>query len=208
MMFQKNIWVVLIFLILSCSGKKEKKTIIDKPEIPTDQMADSSKIDLTEKSKASSFDEIFNAVEFKKLIIIDTTNFDNFHKTIFFNEQEVGSLQLQNIYPNFYKEGYNYKATPSYKIEMSENFQSIVLTVLKGEHEMESLLVNYDLAGEMVDYKIISYDEIAEGWSRIESKIEKNKVTVTTIHWIDEREEEAEVFEIDVNGKMKPTSKD
>ena len=69
---------------------------------------------------------------------------------------------------------------------------------------MESTLINYSLNGELIDYKTISYDEIAEGWSRTESKIEKDKLTITDILWVDEKQEEITYFKIASNGKITP----
>lgn len=178
--------------------KATNELIVDSPKI------DLSEVDSSEKVRNSSFDKIINAIELKKTPLIDSTNFDNFNKTNFFNKLEVNSLQLEKIYPNFYSEGHNYKTTSSYKIELSEKFHAIVLTTYKGGHEMESALMNYDLGGALIDFKIISYDEIAEGWSQIVSKIEKNKLTITNILWVEEKQEEIEIYEINAAGKIKP----
>lgn len=209
MIFRKNIIAVLILLLLSCSGKKEKKPMLTNTKVNNEQIVDSAKIDLSEvdspeKVRNSSFDKIINAIELKKTPLIDSTNFDNFNKTNFFNKLEISILKIERIYPQFYKEGHNYKTTSSYKIEFSEKFHSIVLTTFKGDHEMESALINYDLDGKLIDFKVISYDEIAEGWSQIVSKIEKNKLTITNILWLDEKQEEIEIFEINAAGKIKP----
>ena len=67
---------------------------------------------------------------------------------------------------------------------------------------MESILVNYDLQGQLIDSIVISYDEIAESWSRIESKVELNKVTITKTLWIEEKQEEIKVWRIHGDGKI------
>ena len=67
---------------------------------------------------------------------------------------------------------------------------------------MESILVNYDLQGQLIDSIVISYDEIAESWSRIESKVELNKVTITKTLWIEEQQEEIKVWRIIGDGKI------
>ena len=102
----------------------------------------------------------------------------------FFIEEEdyknvdVMALQLQKLYPKFSKEDSGFKAISCYRLEIFEGFYSVVVTILKNEHEMESLLINYNLNGEIIDSKVVSYDEIAEGQSQIESKIENIKYGV------------------------------
>lgn len=119
----------------------------------------------------SVFKSILENVKTKTLPLTDTTNFDTFKDDKFLSKQEVEALQLENIYPDFYKEGHNYKVVASYKIEDFKNFHALVVTVLKGEHEMETILINYDLNGKILDQRVIAYDEIAEGYGKIESKI-------------------------------------
>lgn len=211
MTFRKNIVAVLVLLLLSCSGKKEKKPMLTNSKVNNEQIVDSPKIDLSEvdspeKIENSSFDKIINTIELKKTPLIDSTNFDNFNKISFFNKLEISILQIEKIYPQFYKKGHNYKTTSSYKIELSEKFHAIVLTTFKGDHEVESALINYDLDGKLIDFKIISYDEIAEGAFSIISKIERSKLTISNITWYDEKQEETEIFEIDAGGEIKSTT--
>ncbi|OUS02834.1 hypothetical protein A9Q86_01940 [Flavobacteriales bacterium 33_180_T64] len=150
-----------------------------------------------------TFKTLINAIPLKNKPLIDSTNFDNFTATKFYNKEEVLSLKLENIYPNFYKEGYNYKATSSYKLKYSCEFHSIVFTILKGDNEMESVLINYNMSGELIDYKVISYDEITEGWSKIESKIKGNHITINDILWVEEKHQRLKLFEIDTIGNIK-----
>jgi len=150
------------------------------------------------------FNDIINEIQFKTQPIVDSTNFDNTNVVKHFNLISVNNLQLVKIYPHFYSENYNYKASSSYRIDLSNNFHTVVLNIHKGENEMESVLINYKLNGELIDYKVISYDEIAEGWSRIESNIEDNRITIKNILWIDEKQETIEIFNINENGNIIP----
>lgn len=200
MKYRSIVFSLLILLLLSCSEKKEKKPIVNTLKNNKEQI-----IDLSKKNEDSIFHKIIHKIKIKTIPLIDSTNFDNFKKKNFYNKQEVSILQLEKIYPEFYNEGYYYKTTSSYRIELSNNFYSIILTSFKGDQEIESALVNYDLKGKIIDYKIISYDEIAEGVSRIESKVEKNKLTIKNVLWMDEKQETTEIFEIDVMGKIKLT---
>ncbi|WP_435314094.1 SH3 domain-containing protein [Cellulophaga fucicola] len=154
--------------------------------------------------QASNFKTIASLIKTRTLPTLDTTNFDNFSQDNFYNKEAIAVLQLQKIFPNYFKEGYNNKSIASYRLEFSKNFYSLVIITYKGDHEMESTLINYSLNGELIDYKTISYDEIAEGWSRTESKIEKDKLTITDILWVDEKQEEITYFKIASNGKITP----
>lgn len=190
-------YIFILFILFSCSEKiKEKKTAEVSIEV----------VDTSERVENIKFNEIINEIELKKIPLIDTTNFNNFDAKSFYNREEVKVLKLEKLYPIFFKEGYNYKATASYKINISNEFHTLVISILKGENEMESVLVNYNLNRELIDFKVISYDEIAEGWVRIESKIEKNTISIKNIQWIDEKQETTEIFEVNGDGKIVPKS--
>ena len=195
-------YILIVFTFISCvQGTKEKNPTISNSKSGNKQIVVLPEIDSLKKVDVLSFYKIINEIKTKTIPLIDTTNFNNFKDDNFFAKQEVRMLKLEKMYPSFYIETHNYKATASYKIKFSENFHSIVLIILKGDHEMESVLINYDLNGGIIDSKVISYDEIAEGWSRIESKIEKNKLTVSKMTWFDERVEGKEHYIIKPNGK-------
>jgi hypothetical protein len=156
---------------------------------------------LDEKPKTTPFKSIISDLRTRNLPLIDSTNFDAIiEEPYFFNSQEVDLLQLKQIYPNYDKDGYNYRTTPSYKVELSKDYYSAVFTSYKGDHEMESVLVNYGFDGLLIDYMIISYDEVAEGFIRTTSKIEEQSVTKTTVTWIEDKEEDTQRFQIDNHG--------
>lgn len=211
MTFEKLLLAFFILIVISCKGEKEpinnhskisKEEIYSTSDRDTANM-DTAKIALSNTIENSRLEEIINDMELRKVPFIDSTNFDNFKKNNFLSKHDISVMQLEKIYPEFYINGYNYKSIPSYSISFSEKFHSVVLTTYKGEHEIESTLINYDLNGNLIDFLLISYDEIAEGWSRIESKIEKNKVTVTSTLWLEDKQVEVKIFEIDPEGKIK-----
>ena len=205
MTYPKSILTILIVFLISCSGKKDNKVINGNSKIDNQQVINlPEKVDLPDEVENSSFDKIINDLKLKKTPLIDTTNFNNFNKTNFFNKQDFSLLQLKKIYPQFYKEGYNYKAASSYKIDLSEYFHSIVITTYKGDNEMESTLINYDLDGKLIDFKIISYDEIAEGWYRKHSKIANNIITTIDELYADIKQVDTTKFHINKNGEINP----
>lgn len=196
--------IIILLLFASCGqGQKENKkskieTVIKKTEA-TEKSIDTSKTTLD-----LSFDKVINEIKSKALPLTDSTNFDSFIDEDDYDKVNVRALKLERLYPEFYKEGYNYKAIFNYKLELSERFHSVVVTVLKGDNEMESTLITYDLNGEIIDSKLISYDEIAEGMSQVQSKIEHNRITTNNIFWADEKQVETKSFTIEASGKFMP----
>ncbi|WP_103070127.1 PA3715 family protein [Aquimarina sediminis] len=200
----KNLYILILLILVSCSQKaKQKEEVVVKEQ---DAVAES--INVAKEVDTVSFREVISKIETKSIPRIDATNFDSFIEEEDYRKVDVKALKLEKIYPNFNKEGYKYRAIYCYTIELSKAFYSVVVTTLKGDHEMESVLINYDLQGSIIDSKVIAYDEIAEGQSRIESKIEENKLTINNILWIDEKKVETTSFQIMANGKIKPVLKE
>ena len=139
----------------------------------------------------------------KNLPVSDDSNFNNTAITEVLDKEEANLLKLGKIYPNFFTAGYSFKVKPSHRLNIQENIRTLVLNVAKGEHELETILVNYDIDGNLIDYKIIAYDEIADGSHTISSTIEDNLITITH-YWIDEEEDVTQRFKIETNGKIIP----
>ncbi|MEO9894681.1 hypothetical protein [Aurantibacter sp.] len=152
--------------------------------------------------EAVGFKQEVEATRTRTLPFIDDRNFDSFIEPEDYNNVDVRALKLEKIYPDFYKEGYNYLAIASYKIPLSENFYSIVVTIKKGDHEMESILINYSLKGDIIDSQVIAYDEIAEGMSRIKSRISDHNIIVNRIFWSEKKEIEQDEYNIHLDGTI------
>ena len=202
-------YLLIVLLMSSCNQdtKQNKIATYKTKSVALDTVISESVTIIEDKVVSLNFNKSLSAIKTKALPLIDTTNFNNFKEENLYVKPEIIMLKLDKLYPDFFKEGYNYRAKASYRVNVSTNFHSIVITVLKGDHELESVLINYDLEGEIIDSKVISYDEIAEGAFQRNAKIEKNKITVTYIEWIEERKETIKVFKIKANGKIVPISK-
>jgi len=208
----KHIYIVIAFTLIACAKntKESNKTVEDAieqvVELSTDKEENGVEIVEGQSNVANevNFDTVIKGIKTKSTPLTEATNFDSFIDEGDYKKVAVKALQLEKLYPNFYKEGYNYRAIASYRLEIAKAFYSIVVTILKGDHEMESVLINYDLKGNIIDSKIISYDEIAEGMSKIESKIEQDKITINNIVDLEERNETIETFAIDAKGKITP----
>jgi len=148
------------------------------------------------------FQNIINQIKEKTMPVIDTTNFDNINAQIKnYNTKQIENLQLDEIYSNI--ENVVFKFIPSYKLNISKEFITIIIIVHKGEHELETILINYDLKGKLIDYKIIAYDEIAESMFQKISQINNTKLIITDKVWTNKEQITITEFEISEIGKIK-----
>lgn len=69
---------------------------------------------------------------------------------------------------------------------MPDECYTIVLYVSKNEHELEWVLLNYDLDEKIIALKIIAYDEITEAWSKVFAQIENGISTIFDEFYSDE----------------------
>lgn len=181
--------VIITFTIISCNSKakkEENKTIFLK----------------TESISHNTLNEIWKTLPLKKSPIIDSTNFDNIIKLKEFNKEEIKLLKLKKVYPEIEKENSPFKIYPSYKLELSDQYYTLIINIYKGEHELETLLVNYSKDEKIINYKVISYDEIAEGWSRKHSKINSNVITVIDEFYGNNKQNDTTKFHINRNGEI------
>jgi hypothetical protein len=199
-------YVLIFFILVSCSQSTKK---VKDSNIKVEDALDTAVNVFENTDNVESFSNIISKIKTQSLPLIETTNFDTFIDEDDYNLVDVKALKLENIYKNFNKKGYNFRAIRSYKIELSKHFYSAVVTIIKGENEMESVLINYDLKGQIIDSEVVSYDEIAEGWLKIESKIEKNRITTNYISWVGETKKvETSIISIEENGQIEHLSLD
>lgn len=173
---------MLAVIFFSCTQKPKEKTQKTEVQnvIETTVEAVEAAAETTAKptKKALSIDtlmfkKVIENTQAKVLPLIDSTNFNNFKPEKFLIKEEIDALQLENIYPNFYKEGYNYKAAISYKINFFDDFHTLVVTILKGTEEIESLLINYSKKEyKLIDKRMITLDTGANGLAETMTKID------------------------------------
>ncbi|CAM1357993.1 PA3715 family protein [Tenacibaculum xiamenense] len=203
------LWLIFLF---SCNQKKKGKEIEEQNviEIVTEDEKKSSdsiipkeEAIVKDEDLKPAFKEIVTSIKTKTLPQIENTSFDSFIEEEDYEDVNTVLFQLENIYPNFNKDGYNYRGIAKYKLALSDRFHSIVITVKKGDNEMESVLINYTDEGEIIDHEVVSYDEIAEGMSQIRSRISENMLTVNHVFWSDLISIEQITHSIDQNGEIK-----
>ncbi|WP_146105741.1 hypothetical protein [Apibacter adventoris] len=116
--------------------------------------------------------------------------------------KQIELLHLKNVIPSNILE-HNNKIYINYLLDLSDNFKTIIFYYYSGENELFTILVNYTLNYEVIDWKIIAYDETAENWFRTQSFISQNKIKVENISYIETNPEiKVENYSIMKNGKI------
>ena len=192
-------------ILISCGQppKEEKDTktedqgIIDIIETTVDSLSEHN---------YSHFQQKITQINTKKLPYIEATNFDSFIDEDGYDDYKeiiVKALKLDSIYAHFNSDGHHFKVVALHTIPISDDFHTVLVTLLKNEHEMETVLINYKVKGEIIAHQVVAYDEIAEGMSRTVSRISENKITVNQIFWGNTKEVEKIGYEILGNGNIK-----
>lgn len=196
----KLVYATVLILLVSCNQKPkmERKSEFTEQDVPSEQV----EYRVDDAQKSLDFDAVIALTKAKELPHIDTTNFDHFIDEDDLKNIESESLSIEKIYTDFYAEGSKYQAMDSYRLELSPNYHTVVVTFKKGDFEMESTLINYDLKGNIIDNQLIAYDEIAEGMTRVASRISENKITTNRIFWTEKKEIEQEEYSIQNDGKI------
>lgn len=201
------LFISIVIILFSCTKPSKKGNEIIKGK-------NSSNKEIYKKTKSQEkkfidykIDSIINNIKLKSLPIIDTTNFDNtIHLKKFYNKKGIEILKIKEIYSTINNSKYQYKIASSYRLKLSKMYHTIVLIVFKGEHELESILINYGLNGNIIGHKLISYDEIAEGMFQINSEIKDNKILINEILWTNKKKITKKEFRITKTGKIKPVN--
>ncbi len=196
-------FIILLLILISCGqGTKEEK------KEPEAQMQGAIEVvetvaDTLLQNGHIGFDEVIRAAKGKTLPVVEMTNFDSFIDEDDYEEIDANALKLDQIYPDFNNENYRFRPIAYYQVPLSNNFHTIVITLLKGEHEMKTVLINYDTEGKPIAHEEVAFDEIAESMSRTVSRISENKLTVNRIFWGNIREVEEIEYEIRGDGTIK-----
>jgi hypothetical protein len=135
----------------------------------------------------------------KTLPLTDSTNFDNFKDPPALTKEQSKLLKLEKIEPD---KDVTFRI--NYRLNISPNFKSLVVSYFPNEQELFTVLINYTNSFEIVDFKTIAYDEIAEGFIKTKSLISKDKIEVTQRDESSGRPEIKTIkFEIKKDGQIK-----
>lgn len=193
----KSPYIVLILFILSCGPKPQE----DKNTPGAIEVSDGAKDNLSEGVE-KGFLETIKSAKAKYLPQIEKTNFDSFIDKDDYTQIDFKALKLDLVYPDLNFENHNARIIDLYTLPIRDDYHSVVITVLKNDNEMESILINFNAEGDIIDHELVAYDEIAEGMSQIVSRISENLLTVNRIFWGNTKEIEQAEYEIRWDGTI------
>jgi hypothetical protein len=141
--------------------------------------------------------DLLATVPFKKVPVIDSTNFDNFNGKEPLSEKLVSQLDLKSLDPHVK----HFHAR--YRIAFTTAVDLMAVTV-PAENEMKTFLISYSKEDyHLIDQVMIAYDEIAESAFSSVGKVTKNEIIVTNYNYMgDEPVIETQKYLIEHSGKF------
>lgn len=130
--------------------------------------------DLRVENQTNATFQFIEKYAVKALPLTDSTNFDNYKNITSLTKEQSSLLKLEKIEPNK-----DVAFTINYRLNLSPNFKSLVISYYPNEQELFTVLINYTYSFDIIDFKEIAYDEIAEGSIKTTSLINKDKIEVT-----------------------------
>lgn len=192
-----TLFLMTAFVFTACTSKTEKETT-EAPPTTAGIAKDSVHID-SNNVIANTVPDLLANVPVRHFPIMDSTRFEDLEKM---SVGDNGFLKQIKFAPRR-KDATNIKLR--YIVPFSKNFTSVVVTYQGGEHELFTTLVTVNKENKIIDKLEIAYDEIAESAFGKTSKIEKDKIAVTSSDWIMSEEPvfETETYIVESNGKFK-----
>ncbi|MEB2782452.1 hypothetical protein U3A58_18830 [Algoriphagus sp. C2-6-M1] len=195
-----SILILGLILLISCYQKKESGNAEQRVLIEDAASA------IHTKDNLSRFQQYLSGLKTRNLPHIDRTNFDSFIDEDDLVEIDEHALKLEEIYPEIQNKNSKYYVIYAYRLTLSTNFYTAVVTVRIGAHELETTLINYDLKGKIIARLPIAYEEIAEEMTQQGSRISENKITTQLITWDLIKEIEEKEFRILPDGMIEEVS--
>ena len=107
----------------------------------------------------------------------DSTNFDNHIDKPQMRQTEIEQLKLKSKIPD----GFGF--TLNHKLNISPQFHAVAVSYQLSDETLYTALITYDKNYNIIDMLEIAFDETAESWSRIESTVYTDHITVDDIHY-------------------------
>jgi len=177
---QKASATILFFaavLLISCLPKKESSNL-EQPESIEEAVYTSNRLDTL-----SRFGQAISGLSTRELPHIDKTNFDSFIDEDDLVNLDIQALKLAEVYPGIQTENSSFQCMYGYRLDLSPNFYTVVITVKIGDYQLETILINYDLKGKIIAHFPVAYEEIAEKMTQKGSRISDTKITTQLITW-------------------------
>ena len=141
---------------------------------------------------------------------VENTNFDSFIDEDDIKTIDSEALGLPTIYENWHLEEYHYQAVSGYRLVLSEDFYTAVLTIIVNKETLQSMLVNYTKEGTPIDSEMVGYDEKEQEWTQYNTIIKKHKIEYT-YHVANEENlpfKNTNIVKIKSNGEMEEMNLD
>lgn len=192
----KFVYFILILLIFFSYKQSTKEKKIESVEIESAVESAATPSEYT----ATTFKEEFLKLKLKNVPIIDSSSFDDFVDRGDYQKINIEVLKLTDVYHNWGELKYDYRVIDAYRLSLSKDFYTVVITILQGDEEIESRLINYDLDGRVIASEMIAYDSRIENWASTKSKIEADRITINYHFKVGE---ETAFIKIESNGNFK-----
>lgn len=132
----------------------------------------------------------------KNVPLVDSISFTNSkHKKLLTNKQK-RNLKLDSLFSK------NLKIGISYKPLLSKKYQSIVYYFYLDEHNLQSVLVNYDNLFNIIDMQLVASSEKSDNLLRTTSIIYKDKIKLNEYNFQLSKLPTELLFLISSNGKI------
>ncbi|WP_020532576.1 hypothetical protein [Flexithrix dorotheae] len=192
----KFLYFILILLIF-CSCKQnieEKKIESIEIESAVEAAAEPS------KHTTTTFKEELLKLKLKNVPLIDSSSFDNHTDKGDYQKINTEALKLAKVYKNWNNLKSNYRIIDAYRLKLSKDFYTVVVTALKSDEELESRLINYDIEGNVIASEMVAYDSKTEDWTKTKSTIETDRITINYQYKVSK---ETGIIKIEPYGKFR-----
>jgi hypothetical protein len=170
------------FLFLACAFAISFFPSCD-PDTGSQQSSNSDSVVVQKKDND---DEVILAkFTVKDLPFTDSTGFDKPEGTLELTAEEAIKLKLASTIGDKDIQ-YIKKFNTHYRINFSDNFYSLVFCYQYSENEYFSVLVNYAKNFELIAFKEITYDEVAEGLLRNTAVLSEGKIKLIKTQYTEE----------------------
>ncbi|MFI1770329.1 hypothetical protein [Thalassobellus citreus] len=192
----KFLYFILILLIF-CSCKqniKDKKVEPVEIESAVEAAAEPS------EHTTSTFKEEFLKLKLKSVPLLESTSFDNLTDKGDYQKINTEELKLAKVYKNWNTLKSNYSIIDAYRLKLSKDFYTVVITAIRSDKEIESRLINYDLEGHVIASEMVAYNAKIQNWTSTKSKIETDRITINYQFKVSK---ETSIIKIEPNGKFR-----
>jgi hypothetical protein len=140
---------------------------------------------VTTQKPENTNDPLLSKFQLLELPHTDSTGYDKHENVVELSDEEAIKLKLASTIGTKDIQ-YIKKFNAHYRINFSDDFYSLVFCYQYSENEYFSVLVNYAKNFELIDFKEITYDEVAEGLLRNTAVLSEGKIKLINTQFSEE----------------------